>query len=160
MIVKRIPRFDCSSEDILGIKSELSNFANSVYDQLWTKRGSPENIRIAELKLNVEHSSHLKSLIFGSRTENNFDGIHLNCIGASRHFITYRAMQAIQDMISPHHRKPSQIPRSHGQSAAKHNLGEDDHSDCPQARYQRNLGEDKHLDCPQARYQRRYYDKP
>ena len=156
VIVKRIPRFDCSSEDILGIKSELSNFANSVYDQLWTKRGSPENIRIAELKLNVEHSSHLKSLIFGSRTENNFDGIHLNGKGASRHF-TYRAVQAIQDIISPHHRKPSQIPRPHRQSAAKHNLGEDDHSDCPQARYQRNLCEDEHSNCPQARYQGRSY---
>ena len=136
MIIKRIPRFDSSSQDILGIKSTLSNFANSVYDQLWTKSGSPGNIKIAELKLNVEHSSYLKSLIFGSRTENKFDGIHLNGQGASRHF-TYRAVQAIKNIISPHHRKPSAIPRSHRESTMKYNLGKDDHSDCPQARYQR-----------------------
>ena len=136
VIIKRIPRFDCSSQDILGIRSTLSNFANSVYDQLWTKSGSPENIKIAELKLNVEHSGYLKSLIFGSKTEDIFDGIHLNGQGASRHF-TYRAVQVMQNIISPHPRKPSPIPRSHRQSAEKYNLGEDDHSDCPQARYQR-----------------------
>ena len=137
VIIKRIPRFDCSSQDILGIRSTLSNFANSVYDQLWTKSGSPENIKIAELKLNVEHSGYLKSLIFGSKTEDNFDGIHLNGQGASRHF-TYRAVQVMQNIISPHPRKPSAIPSLHRQPAAeKYNLCEDDHSDCPQARYQR-----------------------
>ena len=135
VIIKRIPRFDCSSQDILGIKSTLSNFANSVYDQLWTKSGSPENIRIAEIKLNVEHSGYLKSLVYGSKAENNFDGIHLNGEGASRHF-TYRAVQAIQNIISPHHRKPSDAPRSRRQTTAKYNLEKDDHSDCPQARYQ------------------------
>ena len=34
VIVKRLPRYDRASEDILGIKSQLSKFANHVYDQL------------------------------------------------------------------------------------------------------------------------------
>ena len=34
IIIKRLPRYDESNQDILGIKSQLSKYANSVYDQL------------------------------------------------------------------------------------------------------------------------------
>ena len=46
IIVKRLPRFDRSNEDIIGIKSQLSTYANSVYDQLLIKRGNPNNIML------------------------------------------------------------------------------------------------------------------
>ena len=39
IIVKRLPRYDSSAADPLGIKANLSQFANSVYDQLWFKKG-------------------------------------------------------------------------------------------------------------------------
>ena len=39
IIVKRLPRYDQSSRDIMAIKSKLSSFSNHVYDQLWLKRG-------------------------------------------------------------------------------------------------------------------------
>ena len=34
IIVKRLPRYDCPSVDPDAIKAKLSNFANTVYDQL------------------------------------------------------------------------------------------------------------------------------
>ena len=45
-IVKRLPRHDQPFEDILGIKPQLSPYANSIYDQLWIKKGGPKNIHI------------------------------------------------------------------------------------------------------------------
>ena len=51
IIVKRLPRFDRSSQDIIGVKSKLSSYANAVYDQLWLKRGSPSNIQIEIITL-------------------------------------------------------------------------------------------------------------
>ena len=46
IIVKRLPRYDRSSKDILQIKSQMSSFGNTVYDQIWQKKGSPENIQV------------------------------------------------------------------------------------------------------------------
>ena len=134
VIIKRLPRFDSNSQDILNIKSSLSKFANSVYDQMWTKRGSPNNIKIIELNLNIEKPGYLRDLIFGSKSSKFFDGVHLNGPGASRH-LTYRAVQALRPLL-PHHGKPSTraIPRP---TQTKTNYKLDDHIDCPQARYQR-----------------------
>ena len=154
VIVKRLPRFDRSSQDILGIKAILSKYANSIYDQLWTKSGSPQNIKIEELILDVEKPGFLRNLIFGSDSENIFDGIHLLGRGGSRHF-TYRAGQAVQKIL-PHYRQP----------LLRTSLRDDNHTECPQARYkqQRRLGSQSisktnledynHTDCPQARYQK------
>ena len=133
VIIKRLPRFDCSSQDILNIKSSLSKFANSVYDQMWTKRGSPNDIKIIELSLNVETPGYLRDLIFSSKRSKIFDGIHLNGPGGSRHF-TYRAVQGLRSLL-PHNGKPSAaaIPRPRQTTT---NYALDNHTDCPQARYQ------------------------
>ena len=66
IIVKRLPRFDRASKDILGIKSQLSKFANHVYDQLWLKQGSPDRIKIVDLELECGKYRHLKNIIFGA----------------------------------------------------------------------------------------------
>ena len=129
VIMRRLQRFDRSSQDILGIKAKLSNYANAVYDQLWTKRGCPENIKIRELELNVEKPGYLRNLIFGSENVKNFDGIHLQGRGASRHF-TYRAVQTLKKIL-PQSRQPCR------KENPQPDLSTDSHSDCPQARYQR-----------------------
>ena len=54
IIVKRLQRFDRSTQDIFGIKQQLSCFSNSVYDHLWIKHGSPSNIQIVDFKLNLD----------------------------------------------------------------------------------------------------------
>ena len=64
IVMKRLPRFDRSSQDILGIKAQLSEYANKVYEQLWLKAGCPQNIHILELNLNTENSKHLRDIIF------------------------------------------------------------------------------------------------
>ena len=95
IIVKRLPRHDKRSCDLLGIKSELSHFANTAYDQLWLKSGSPQNIKIIDVELQTDKYSHLKDLIFGPVNSSSYDGIHLRGKGAARQ-ISYRLKQALR----------------------------------------------------------------
>ena len=151
VILKRLPRFDRSSQDIIGIKAKLSAFANSAYDQLWLKNGSPSNIHIAELNLNSERSTYLKHLLFGSEKFHHVDGIHLRGPGAVRHF-TYRAIQAVKPVLrnsSPYFR-PARFTSRPSASKDKQNTGyrsrdenksADNHTDCPQAQFQRKSAE-------------------
>ena len=133
VILKRTPRFDKSSKDIIGIKAKLSEFANRVYDQCLIKSSNSKRIHIADIKLGVENNKFLKELIYGQPENPRYDGIHLEGSGASRHF-TYRAVQALKHIVpnkSPLRSQPT------------------DHTRCPQAQYQRY-----HTRCPQAQYQR------
>ena len=101
--------------------------ANHVYDQLWLKRGSPERIHIVELELGCDSYTKLRDIIYGKRTNDNFDGVHLHGDGAQRHF-TYRAIQAINQII----RKPFQ-----NRKAINKVRKYEDHTNCEQTRYQR-----------------------
>ena len=148
IIVKRLPRFDRKSKDMLGIKSKLSKFANHVYDQLWLKRGSPTRIQVVDLNLDCEEYPYLKETIFGKPSNPDYDGIRLIGPGASRQ-LNYRAVQTIKNKITkPFHtvqrRKPD--PRAHVQrntAAARKETSwvereYDDHTRCPQALYQQH----------------------
>ena len=146
IIMKRLPRFDRSSQDIIGIKSKISDFANSALDQVWVKRGSPHNNQIVQLDF-IQGSNHLKSLVYGSPESHHVDGIHLRGREASRHF-TYRAIQAMQPLISPKGRKvfdsSPKFPRitkpdvrRSEKMRSEINISETDHTDCEQARYAR-----------------------
>ena len=53
IIVKRLPRYDPASADPNHIKNKLSIFANSVYDQLWFKRGGPKILLLLTLICNA-----------------------------------------------------------------------------------------------------------
>ena len=99
VIVKRLSRFDRPSSDILGVKTQLSKFANHVYDQLWLKNGSPERIYIVQLDLGCDKYSNLKTIIIGNHEHPKYDGIHLVGNAAVRHF-TYRAVQAILPIVT------------------------------------------------------------
>ena len=157
VIVKRLLRFDPSSSDILGIKTQLSKFANHVYDQLWLKRGSPERIHIVELELGCDKFPHLKDIIYGTHNNSKYDGIHLIGKSAMRHF-TYRAVQAIAPIVTqptkvdrrkfaaPNlagksgRRKPGlQNVANHGANIgrAKSGLQDNYHTNCEQAQYKR-----------------------
>ena len=93
-----MPRFDDTSKEIRKIRSDLSEYGNFVYDQIWLKRGRPDKIQIVELDIKCSQSGYLRSIIFGNQGEQRFDGVHLRGKGASRHF-TYRAVQAIKPVI-------------------------------------------------------------
>ena len=41
IILKRLPRFDRGTSDLMSIKSELSKYGNAVYDLELTRRGNP-----------------------------------------------------------------------------------------------------------------------
>ena len=116
-------RFDTKSDDPLSIRQKLSNFANTVYDQMWFKHGSPQNIKVVALNLGCSESQYLRKIIMGNPgTLMNYDGIHLRGTGASRHF-TYRAVQTISG---------GRLSQS------------TDHSDCPQARFMKSQYQPNH----------------
>ena len=149
VIVKRLQRFDRSSKDILGIKTNLSKFANHVYDQLWLKRGSPSRIHIIELELGCDNSQYLKEIIYGKPNHPQYDGIHLTGPAALRHF-TYRAVQKLSSIIT----KPSQP--SHSVSPAHNYRPAAAIRPVISGRHARNLIDkpsDLHTNCPQAQFQ-------
>ena len=82
--MKRLPRYDRTSLDLLGIKSQLSKYGNSVYDQVWIENGSPENIKIVDLDL--EGSDYFRDIVYGTHSDVKFDGIHLAGVAANLQF--------------------------------------------------------------------------
>ena len=98
-IVKRLPRFDRSSADLIGIKSEISDFANTILKQEWIKSGRPSRINILDLKLNLSESKHIRHLIYGDRNSSNYDGVTPIGKGVSRHF-SYRVKQALEPIVT------------------------------------------------------------
>ena len=159
VIVKRLPRYDRSSSDILKIKSELSEFANRAYDQIWQKMGSPENIQIVDIDLKCSSSAHLRNLIFGHSDSENFDGIHMRGEGASRHF-TYRTINALKQVIFSEKRKETYRNKSRAYTQAK-SVPDDDHSACPQTVYQmwKKVEKNLHHKIPPAKsYRPRFND--
>ena len=87
IIVKRPARFNRSSVDILGIKPKLSVFGNTTYDQLLLKSSYSDRIHLVELNLlNNSKSNYLRSIIYGTHDNPEFDGIHMMAGEASRHF--------------------------------------------------------------------------
>ena len=122
IIVKRLPRFDPNKDDFLGIKPELSNYANACYDHFWVKRGRPENIHIVQLD-GLNSSDYIRKIVFGETNKENYDGVHHRGPHAARH-LTYRVVQAIKSIIT-------------GSSEQKsHRNNKDNHRDCPQAQFQ------------------------
>ena len=85
----------------MGIKLQLSKYANKIYDQLWFKNGGPANIHIVNLDFDCEKSEYLKNILFGNPGATYFDGLHLRGRSGRRHF-TYRAVQAIKPVFSLH----------------------------------------------------------
>ena len=46
IITERIPRFDSKTIDPAQIKSQLSQYGNSIYHKLWMDKGCPKNIKL------------------------------------------------------------------------------------------------------------------
>ena len=88
---------------------------------------SPSNIQIVELKLNLEGSKYLKSLIYGSANSEHVDGIHLRGPGASSHY-TFRAIQAVKQALSP----------ASSSNTLPEKQTKDNHTNCPQTKYRKS----------------------
>ena len=149
IIVKRLPRYDRSSKDIMAIKSKLSIFANQVYDQLWLKNGSPARIHLVELPLGCDNSSYLKQIIYGSHNDHKYDGIHLAGQAAVRHF-SYRAVQTLLPIINPASQS-SKHRNSRAKNRATYRVQQlpaetwdYQHTNCEQAQYQRQSASSSH----------------
>ena len=96
IILKRLPRYDKSTSDLIGIKSELSKYGNAVYDLELTKMGNPENIIV--LDLDLDGSGHFRNIVFGKQEQPNYDGIHCRGRSAESQF-TYRVIKALKTRV-------------------------------------------------------------
>ena len=74
--MKRTPRYDPKTVDPNGIKSYLSNYGNSLYNQIWENIGCPSKIIIGEN--GTESYGVLKDKRYGNLNSPLFDGIHQN----------------------------------------------------------------------------------
>ena len=77
IMVKRIPRYDSR------VNANLSEFGNSVLDDLWFRNGSNNKIVIA--KQDLECEGWLRVQRFGNINQNNYDGIHMRGPLATQH---------------------------------------------------------------------------
>ena len=130
-IFKRLPRFDKGSADLMRIKSQLSEFGNSIYDQLWLRKGSPKNIQVLEFDLGCsgQNRSNLRRIIYGDPNSSYFDGLHLRGRGAQRHF-NYRASKALKSALSKYVEDNQKIKAMFAKSTNYH-------GNRPQPQYQR-----------------------
>ena len=101
IILKRLPRYDRSSADLIGIKSELSKYGNAVYDLELTKMGNPENIIV--LDLDLVGSGHFRDILFGTQRDEKYDGIHL--IKSAEYQFTFRVIKALKTKVFVRNRK-------------------------------------------------------
>ena len=123
IIVSRIPRFDST------VKSQLSQYGNSLNHNLWMEKGCPNNIRIH--KLGLDCYGPLKEKRYGTPGTRGFDGkfvdgIHMRGILAVKHYTDSFVRMFGRNVII------SQPGRSQGRS--------DYHNSCEQAVYQRRQG--------------------
>ena len=78
IILKRIFRCDDTA------KESLSKYANSVYDDIWIRKGRPSNICIADQQL--ECHGNLRSVRYGHPQYDNYDGVHMRGRLSTQHF--------------------------------------------------------------------------
>ena len=141
IIMKRPQRFDRTSSDILGIKQKISEYGNKIYDQCILRSSYSDRIHLMELNL-TQDSKYLKDLIYGQTENPRFDGIHLSGEGSSRHF-TYRVVQIFKQIFQNGKSKSRMFPssfsnrRNERSDRVKRQSDVDNHTNCPQANYQR-----------------------
>ena len=96
VIFKRMFRCDPIKDDPTQIKNKLSEFGNSVLDDLWLSKGCPKKINIVQQSL--ECSGDLLTDRFGSPMERGFDGIHMRGKMAVQHY-TGSVINALVNII-------------------------------------------------------------
>ena len=76
VIMEHAPRYDEKDNDPLGLKPELSKYANSVYNQLWLDSHLKNKISVGRHSLN-EISDESYDDIFRNPKSGRHDGVHL-----------------------------------------------------------------------------------
>ena len=72
IIVKSLPRYDPHHTDPNSIKSNLNQFGNSIYNNLWMESGCPANIQIVDQHMDCQ--GPLREKRFGNPAQIGFDG--------------------------------------------------------------------------------------
>ena len=76
----------------------MSEFANTVYDDIWVSRRRPSNIHIMDQNLKCE--GDLLSKRYGSPHGRSFDGVHMRGELAVQHYT--RSMIDVFTSVFPH----------------------------------------------------------
>ena len=72
IINKRIPRVEPPEADPDAEKAKLSEYGNSILDDLWRHRGCPTNIKVQDL--NISTQGRLRNLRYGAPSSKGWDG--------------------------------------------------------------------------------------
>ena len=107
LIVEHPIRFDTEENDPVGIKPQLAKYANSIYAQLWLE--SPLKDKVLVCALNVNNRRGAKE---------HMHGIY------GKHILTKSLIDVISNVLPS--TRPSKLPNQTS-----------DHTNCPQAMYQR-----------------------
>ena len=103
IILKSLPRYDPFSSDPSSIRSNLNQFGNSQYTNMWLEKGCPENIVIADQ--HMECQGQLRTKRYGNpglvdHGGKPWDGIHMRGRLSVRHY-TNSVIRILSDQ-SPH----------------------------------------------------------
>ena len=138
IILERIPRFDRTQDDPPSIKKELSELANSHLHYLLQKSGYKSKIIIGSHNLNNHISDYYGDV-------ESFDGIHLrglpgqyaytkSIIGLLNECGAFLSSSSSSSTSSSRFSIPTTSPLI----TSNPKKYSDDHTNCPQARYQRS----------------------
>lgn len=116
IILNRIPRYDPVSVDPNQMKSKLSVYGNSVYQQLWMEAGCPDNIVVGEHSLGCKGT--LRNMRYGKADSKEFDGIHLRGPAGASHYTNgvARIFKTVFPNLQSAQTKPPTVPANSPQS--------------------------------------------
>ena len=121
ILLKQPYRCDSSDHETNQMKSKLCDFSSRVLDDLWLSRGCPNNIKIADEKL--ECQGELKRARFGHENQFNYDGIHYNGELGTQHFtgsmINALSESLYSNSLSEHQKIDLRLPSSHSEKTPR-----------------------------------------
>ena len=74
IILEHPPRFDTKNADPLSLKPELAKYANSLYQQLWSKSAVKDKIVLGKHNLNCSEETRVTRY---TGRNNRYDGVHM-----------------------------------------------------------------------------------
>ena len=131
IIIKSLPRYEPKNVDTNSIKSNLNQFGNSIYNNLWMESGCPSNIIIKDQHMDCQ--GPLREKRFGNPGQIGSDGkvcgmIHMRGRLAVRHF-TNSYIRILSECLHPQDNyKSDNYQHQRGNHGYRQTQGRQNHS--------------------------------
>ena len=123
-----VPRHDEEKKGLLGIKSMLANSYNKTLLQSWLESESKHNDKIYIGSHDLDCAGVVKEDRYWDKRNNRYDGIHLLGVSGRKDY-TESVLKIFKRANILKHPVPKSSTYSRNDT--------DEHTDCPQAQYQR-----------------------